>query len=79
MHFFEIKSTDNPARIIIVNLAAVTSLEMAIGRGDFDVSLELSGGKTKYTWTYQTYQEAQNAFGELKAQLGSDIPSVTLL
>jgi hypothetical protein len=77
MPYLEIKSPDNPARIIVVNISAVTNLEMAIGRGDFNVSLEL-GGTTKYTWTYGTFQDAENAFAKLRGELGNDITTVTL-
>jgi hypothetical protein len=78
MRFLEIKSPDNPARIILVNTSAISSLELTIGRGNFQIVLELNGGTTKYTWFYETHQDAENTFAKFKGELGNDISEVTI-
>jgi hypothetical protein len=78
MPFLEIKKPGESTDIIVVNIASISSLELSTSGYSNSVVLELAGGKTKYTWSYETQQDAENAFATLKDELGDDIATVVV-
>jgi hypothetical protein len=78
MPFLELKKPGDSADIVIVDIAFISSLELSTGEYSNKVVLSLAGGKTEYTFSYETSQDAQNIFAEIRGELGSDIVSVTI-
>ena len=79
MNFLEIKDSKQENFTALINLDRISSIDMQeTAYSGAQIAIEIAGRSTSYTKAYDTVQDAQNVFGELKDVLINGGGTVTL-